>query len=1431
MKNRNWLDIAEYLMLFGSGVGSVASAASQQVLYSAAPLSFLMVLNLANRRRLQQRIEQDIPPAIAQLDQRIANEVEILNHKLVGFPTEEKMHALVAFKLAQQDHEGTITQLTEQVNYLRREIAKQTAPLKGHNLAAMQDTIQGIQERNDTLEALIDQLHRDLRQQVSANRVEALESLFSQVSEDVFNLQSAIGEVQENIQDLEDEQKLVNPRTLQDQIDHLNRRLSNLPQAFDASSLRKDVESLLSIVTDLVPRRELSRLLAELEKIHQQQSSLEQAVTVVRLASTVFRKQLDTLSVKLNVKEEALNWLTGAVAFQSEPQVSEEVKSSLAKLTKGLSTLQQQMKRLPPATDMAMLHQAVSQAVAVQVEAIQQELVDIRQVTQSLEAEQSSFHGMLHQLPESAAVLMWEQPLNTLAIRLEQTENELNALQAQIEIRVEQRLGELTQQSISELMSQQLQSLSQQIAAETVQQYLAEWGQQSINEIALQQLQSLSQQVAEETVQRRLAELSQRSLTGFNFSQPIKWGSPLSLQRDGVDPSSITTIEDLETDEETTQSGMGYWVMPDLATLMNEFEQIVAAQLDEVRQQVVNVQQTTHLLEQEQNTLRSLVSPSVAETLEQQRNALATRVEWAENNLGSLQSVDSLQPECQTEGVDRAIPSARDSLVEKTPLSSEEVPTLFTEEESNWISATEPQNLLTTAPSLAMVTEDFSSEIGDPLTEEDFAIASEFAADPISAIEFNSEIASEIASNLGLEPESLSLAVATEFSDPVVTPDRELESPSVFGEWSALATEIDLPFPEDAELMDVAEAAISINPVVETDAKLEIGFADGSKSTPETASKVASQNTFETASKIANEAEIGIAIHSKLTSESSIAPGLSTELSTELELRSEVPSELAIDPTLSTKPALPVSTVAAEISDETIAPEPENPSLFSEWGVLASEIEAPLSATWETLQEAEATTIESASLSATELVDAAEPEAESVNEIEQELQAFAATATDTADNTLADFAEELTMLETQLQVTATAPTITTPDFSESASLENSVFPEDGLDNDRLDSAELPIDPLPPINGRLVLEAALDNSQERVIIVSPYPTPETIDDALIQKCVKALRRGVRVDIGWGHLADASRIRVPRCLYQPRLDGGVERGFLQSLLRQLAQIKKQHPDQFRFKILGTHENFVVCDRSFAGLGVHPMPIAHHIFPHGLAGLQTEDADVIQSLIERFDRATPDPDNADIYFNRGTTRYDLGDKQGAIADYTQALRIDSNNDVAYNNRGLSRYELGDQGGAIMDFNNALQLNPENAIAYFNRAAARTDLGDKLGCISDFSQAIRHQPNFALAYFYRGMSRMQVGNRVGAIEDYTEAIGFNAQDGMAYFYRGLAYFRSGDKVRAVADLKQAEQLFTQQKDTVNRQRVLQALKELEFALAEARKTGTSQQTNAWPL
>ena len=70
------------------------------------------------------------------------------------------------------------------------------------------------------------------------------------------------------------------------------------------------------------------------------------------------------------------------------------------------------------------------------------------------------------------------------------------------------------------------------------------------------------------------------------------------------------------------------------------------------------------------------------------------------------------------------------------------------------------------------------------------------------------------------------------------------------------------------------------------------------------------------------------------------------------------------------------------------------------------------------------------------------------------------------------------------------------------------------------------------------------------------------------------------------------------------------------------------------------------------------------------------------------------------------------------------------AYNNRGFSRYLLGDTQGAINDYNQALRINPNHAIAYNNRGLARSALRDKEGAINDCNQALRIDPNFTQAY-----------------------------------------------------------------------------------------------------
>ncbi|MBO1050144.1 MAG: serine protease [Dolichospermum sp. DEX182a] len=118
------------------------------------------------------------------------------------------------------------------------------------------------------------------------------------------------------------------------------------------------------------------------------------------------------------------------------------------------------------------------------------------------------------------------------------------------------------------------------------------------------------------------------------------------------------------------------------------------------------------------------------------------------------------------------------------------------------------------------------------------------------------------------------------------------------------------------------------------------------------------------------------------------------------------------------------------------------------------------------------------------------------------------------------------------------------------------------------------------------------------------------------------------------------------------------------------------------------------------------------------------------------------AAFYLNRGVVHNELGDKQGAIDDYTLAIKINPNYAKAYYNRGYVRKDLGDKQGAIDDFNLAIKFNPNFAEAYYNRGYVRNELGDKQGAIDDYNQVIRINPNYAGAYNNRGNARSDLGD-----------------------------------------------------------------------------------------
>jgi len=351
------------------------------------------------------------------------------------------------------------------------------------------------------------------------------------------------------------------------------------------------------------------------------------------------------------------------------------------------------------------------------------------------------------------------------------------------------------------------------------------------------------------------------------------------------------------------------------------------------------------------------------------------------------------------------------------------------------------------------------------------------------------------------------------------------------------------------------------------------------------------------------------------------------------------------------------------------------------------------------------------------------------------------------------------------------------------------------------------------NSRILLEQALKNAQSQLILVFPRGDSAVLDNAMLQKFRTFLDRGGKLDVGIGHLGETQPTHQPRYIHQRR-NHLTSKSFLQSLLSQFTELNQKYNSQFRFKVLGTDENFLVCDRSYAILGFQPIALQSAAFPRVAVGLKTTDLDVMQSLHDRFENPVLSKTDADAYFNRALTRYELGDQQGAIADYTQVIDIKADHDIAYNNRGLVHYELGKKDAAVADLNRAILVNPCNSMAYCNRGIIRAELGNPVGAMEDYSDAVHIDANCNQGYFQRGLARSQMGNKMGAVEDLSHVIMLNEQDASAYFYRGIARTKLGDRIGAIRDLKESAKLFQAQGRNTSHQQALKAVSQLQKSL-----------------
>ncbi len=172
-------------------------------------------------------------------------------------------------------------------------------------------------------------------------------------------------------------------------------------------------------------------------------------------------------------------------------------------------------------------------------------------------------------------------------------------------------------------------------------------------------------------------------------------------------------------------------------------------------------------------------------------------------------------------------------------------------------------------------------------------------------------------------------------------------------------------------------------------------------------------------------------------------------------------------------------------------------------------------------------------------------------------------------------------------------------------------------------------------------------------------------------------------------------------------------------------------------------------------------------GLSKSERQDHD---GAIKDFNKAIEfNPNSAYAYYLRGAEKLALQDFKGAISDYSKSIDINPNHDESYFCRGVIKHFLAEYQGAIADLSKAIEINPQKSRFYLSRGETKNELEDYRGALADLTKAIELNPNEERAFCKRGVSKLYLEDYRGAMNDLNKAIEVLPDDDDAYYWRGI--------------------------------------------------------------
>ncbi|MCP4375491.1 MAG: tetratricopeptide repeat protein [bacterium] len=171
-------------------------------------------------------------------------------------------------------------------------------------------------------------------------------------------------------------------------------------------------------------------------------------------------------------------------------------------------------------------------------------------------------------------------------------------------------------------------------------------------------------------------------------------------------------------------------------------------------------------------------------------------------------------------------------------------------------------------------------------------------------------------------------------------------------------------------------------------------------------------------------------------------------------------------------------------------------------------------------------------------------------------------------------------------------------------------------------------------------------------------------------------------------------------------------------------------------------------------------------------------------------PKTERAWVLTKRGIINRHMKKYDAALADFTQAEKLNPDYYLIYRYRGWVYHDTKKNAESEAAFTKAIKLSPGNAWSHYMRGRVRVRQKKYADAIKDYDRALELSPRYSSAYSARARIHLHLKDYAKAIKDSNGAIETSRYYADPYYVRGRAYEKTGKFSMALHDQAIAKSL-----------------------------------------